>query len=174
MSLRVRSFVEAVRQCFNCYKFGHVKAGCRTKQRCILCGEERMHGRCEKSLRCANCGEAYKSTDRRCSVYQYNMELKKVMAENNVSLREAEELLKIDNPKKLPSVTNIRAWPEIKTRNNLTFEDQRKRVIDTTGIQRKSGKAMYSEALQRQEQNVGKKTNNESYERYSEEEEEKN
>lgn len=58
------------------------------------------------------------------------MELKKIMAENNVSLREAEELLKIDNPKKFPSVTNIRAWPEIKTRNNLTFEDQRKRVID--------------------------------------------
>lgn len=53
------------------------------------------------------------------------------MAENNVSIREAEEILKIDRQKMLPSATNIRAWPEITTRNNLTFEDQRKRVNDT-------------------------------------------
>lgn len=172
MSLRVRPFVEAVRQCFNCFKFGHVKAVCRAKQRCIVCGEEGIHGRCEKPLSCTSCGEAHKSTDRRCNVYQYNMELKKVMAENNVSLREAEGILKIDIPKKLPRVINIRTWPEIKIRNNLTFEDQRKRGMDMIGIQKKSGKAMYSEVLQRQEQNVGEE-NNECYEGYSEEEEER-
>jgi len=113
MTLRVRPFVEAVRQCLNCYKFGHVKAGCKAKQRCIICGEEGIHGRYDKPVRCANCGKGHKSTDRKCNIYQYNAELKRVMAENNISLREAEGLIKVDKTIELPSVTNIKSWPEI-------------------------------------------------------------
>lgn len=90
-------------------------------------GEEGIHGRCEKAVKCANCGESHKSTDKRCNMFQYNMELKKIIAENNISLREAEDISKIHNPIKLPRITNIRTWPKIDTnnKNSLIFEDTR-------------------------------------------------
>ncbi|EFN69419.1 hypothetical protein EAG_04177, partial [Camponotus floridanus] len=56
MTLKVRPFVEAARQCFNCYKFGHVKAGCKAKHRRIICRKEGIHGKCDKFVRYANCG----------------------------------------------------------------------------------------------------------------------
>lgn len=109
MSLRVRSYVEAVKQCFNCYKFGHIKTVRRAKQRCIICGKEETHERCEKSVKCANCREEHKSTYRKCKVYKYNMELKKITAENNVSLRGTESLVIRDKPQKMPSLTSKRS-----------------------------------------------------------------
>lgn len=32
VNLRVRPFIEAVKQCFNCFKFGHIKSVCRAKK----------------------------------------------------------------------------------------------------------------------------------------------
>jgi len=174
MTLRVRPFVEVVRQCFNCYKFGHVKAGCKAKQRCIICGEEGIHGRCDKPVRCANCGKEQKSTDRKCNIYQYNAELKRVMAENNISLKEAEGLIKVDKTKELPSVTNIRSWPEINAKKKSTFEDSRKRIDHISDMRRERGRATYSEIIQRQVQTIEKRRISDSDESCSEEEEEKN
>lgn len=115
-----------IRQCFNYYKFGHVKAGYRAKQRYIICGEEGIHGRCDKPVRCANCGKGHKSTDRKCNIYQYNAELKRVMAENNISLKEVEGLIKVDKTEELLSMKNIRSWPEINIKKLSNLKTQEK------------------------------------------------
>lgn len=71
--------------------------------------EEGIHGKCEKPIRCANCEKEHKSTNRRCNIYQYNAELKRIMAENNISLKESEGLIKVNKIKELPSIMNIRS-----------------------------------------------------------------
>lgn len=61
IALRIRPFTELVRQCFNCFKFGHKKNWCKADRKCINCGQTE-HGRCEKETRCANCAGMHKAT----------------------------------------------------------------------------------------------------------------
>lgn len=79
--LKVRPFVPMVKQCFKCYRYGHFKVHCRNRERCKVCGED-FHGRCDRELKCINCGGNHMSNDKRCDVYLYNRGLKRTMAEN--------------------------------------------------------------------------------------------
>ena len=49
----------SVMQCFNCQSFGHSAKNCRSKQKCLICGESHTHKGCpDKNARkpkCANC-----------------------------------------------------------------------------------------------------------------------
>ncbi|XP_011632335.1 uncharacterized protein LOC105424010 [Pogonomyrmex barbatus] len=90
--LRVRSYVAPVMQCYKCFRYGHRKIHCKSEECCINCGEK-AHGHCDKPTKCRNCGEGHKSTDRKCDVYERNQRIKKVMAYNNASYKEAIEIL---------------------------------------------------------------------------------
>ncbi|XP_039306479.1 uncharacterized protein LOC120356765 [Solenopsis invicta] len=61
IGLKLRPYVEPVRQCFNCFQFGHFKAFCRNKTKCITCGDNR-HGDCHKSTVCSNCEGDHRPT----------------------------------------------------------------------------------------------------------------
>ena len=49
----------SVRQCFNCQSFGHSAKNCRSKPKCVICGESHSHKGCPKKEakqpKCANC-----------------------------------------------------------------------------------------------------------------------
>jgi len=92
-AVRIRSFVEPVKQCYNCYRFGHLKATCRIEKLCLICGDK-FHGICNKEAKCINCGKNHKATNKICSTIIYNMNLKKIMAERNISIQEAKTLLR--------------------------------------------------------------------------------
>lgn len=83
-SIKVRPFITTVRQCFNCFKFGHIKAVCRSEEICIVCGM-RAHGPCDREPKCRNCDKNHRSTFRKCIEYEYNRKVHVVMAYNNVS-----------------------------------------------------------------------------------------
>ena len=38
----------SVRQCFNCQCFGHLAQNCKSKQKCVICGENHSHKGCPK------------------------------------------------------------------------------------------------------------------------------
>ncbi|KAK0162390.1 hypothetical protein PV327_006170 [Microctonus hyperodae] len=61
--LKVRPYVQQVKQCFDCFRYGHIKAVCKSEQRCIICSGK-MHERCSNKIRCRNCGGEYKSTSK--------------------------------------------------------------------------------------------------------------
>ena len=55
-----------VRQCFNCQCFGHSAQNCKSKQKCVICGENHSHKGCPKKEvkqpKCANCSGPHVET----------------------------------------------------------------------------------------------------------------
>lgn len=92
------------------------KTGAKQKK-CINCGEKE-HGRCEENVRCANCGGLHKATFKRCPDYEINWQLKKIMAEENVSIFEAKEIYKgkLMNTEYV-DINKTREFPELRKRD---------------------------------------------------------
>ncbi|XP_071582149.1 uncharacterized protein [Temnothorax nylanderi] len=90
--IKVRPYIAAVKQCFKCFRFGHIKSACKSEERCIICGDM-AHGNCTKSPKCRNCGGNHRSTYRACNVYEKNKSINVIMGYQNVSRREAERIL---------------------------------------------------------------------------------
>lgn len=52
----VRPYVKPVRQCYTCYKFGHGKGSCKSKQMCSICAEQHSFKECTSEIKkCINC-----------------------------------------------------------------------------------------------------------------------
>lgn len=73
-SLKIRPYVEPVNQCFNCFKYGHVKSMRKSERRCIICATKE-HSRCQRKENCINCGENHRSTSKQCKVFQYDRKI---------------------------------------------------------------------------------------------------
>ncbi|CAL1681333.1 unnamed protein product [Lasius platythorax] len=122
MAIKVRPFMEPVKQCFNCFKFGHYKTECRASRICIICGED-YHGTCEREIKCTNCCRRHKPTYRRCQEYIYNFQLKKIMAESNKTIEEAKALLKGGSRHESIFWRNEKEWPVINQKEPDRLED---------------------------------------------------
>ena len=64
----------SVRQCFNCQSFGHSAKNCRSKQKCLICGESHSHKGClnkeAKKPKCANCKGPHVASYKGCPEYK--------------------------------------------------------------------------------------------------------
>lgn len=76
--------MDPVRQCFTCLRFEHYKDSCNRFKTCINCGKA-FHGPCKERARCVNCGENHNAKDKQCIVFQENAEIKRLMAEEQIS-----------------------------------------------------------------------------------------
>ncbi|XP_076549053.1 uncharacterized protein LOC117609874 [Osmia lignaria lignaria] len=93
VSVRVFPFVEAVKQCYRCFAFGHIQSQCRNKyKRCIRCLENE-HGQCDRPAKCLNCGGDHTSLSKGCWQFQREKAVKKVMAYRNVAYATARDLV---------------------------------------------------------------------------------
>ncbi|XP_071574383.1 uncharacterized protein [Temnothorax nylanderi] len=116
INLRVRPYVPQVRQCFNCFRFGHNKLNCKSDTRCIVCGDK-AHGQCEKETRCCNCGGHHKSTFRGCPLFEKTKNINIVMAHRNISFHSAKRAVEGDTS--LPpsesgnKFINPSIWPDL-------------------------------------------------------------
>ncbi|KMQ86946.1 nucleic-acid-binding protein from mobile element jockey [Lasius niger] len=90
--LKVRPYIETVKQCYNCFRFGHMKTVCKREAKCPVCGAE-AHGLCNEPLKCCNCDGSHRSTYKGCSVYQRNRDIKVIMAYDNVSYHDAVRMI---------------------------------------------------------------------------------
>ena len=90
--IKVRPFITSVKQCFKCFRYGHIKAVCKSDELCIVC-TEKAHGRCDKAPKCRNCGGNHKSTYKRCREYEHNKNVHVTMAYHNVSYGVAARIL---------------------------------------------------------------------------------
>ncbi|XP_076393810.1 uncharacterized protein LOC143265449 [Megachile rotundata] len=66
VGIRIEPYVEPVKQCFRCLRFGHYQAQCREEhKRCAMCGDK-QHGECDRKPKCLNCGGEHRSLARQC------------------------------------------------------------------------------------------------------------
>ena len=64
----------SVRQCFNCQCFGHSAQNCKSKQQCLICGENHSYKGCPKKEakqpKCANCSGPHVASYKGCPEYK--------------------------------------------------------------------------------------------------------
>ena len=64
----------SVMQCYNCQCFGHSAKTCRSKQKCLICGENHSHKGCpsreSRKPRCANCNGPHVASYKGCPEYK--------------------------------------------------------------------------------------------------------
>ena len=64
----------SVMQCFNCQSFGHSAKNCRSKQKCLICGESHTHKGCPnkeaRKPKCANCKGPHVASYKGCPAYK--------------------------------------------------------------------------------------------------------
>ena len=61
----------SVTQCFNCQSFGHSVKNCRSKIKCLICGEGHSHKGCpNKEAKCANCKGPHVASYKGCPEYK--------------------------------------------------------------------------------------------------------
>lgn len=85
-------------QCNHCLRFGHTQKLCRSNPRCNHCGSVNhsvdvcplSHG-----PKVSFCNLPHLATDRSCREWSFQSEIKKIMATENISYREALDLKKI-------------------------------------------------------------------------------
>lgn len=66
--VRVKNYIPEIRQCYNCFGYGHFKKFCRTRKKCLLCGLD-FHGQCTATIKRINCGNSHKAIDKSCPIY---------------------------------------------------------------------------------------------------------
>lgn len=104
----VEPYYYPVVQCFKCLRFGHTISQCKGKDRCKNCGQEDCTNPCIKEVTfCVNCGNNnHISLSRQCPFYKKQQDIKKVMAIENTSFKEAEFI--VNNPSYAKITTNNR------------------------------------------------------------------
>lgn len=90
----------------------------------MICGGI-YHGQCDNRIRCTNCGDNHKSNFRKCREFIFNYQLKKTMAERNLSAYEAANMIK-GNRSSYDLRYNNKEWPMAE--NGETAVD--KNIID--------------------------------------------
>ena len=64
----------SVRQCFNCQSFGHSAKNCRSKPKCVICGDSHSNKGClkkeAKQPKCANCTGPHVASYKGCPEYK--------------------------------------------------------------------------------------------------------
>ena len=64
---KVRPFVFSPVQCYHCQRLGHVAESCRSRVRCLICGEGHDKSECNSnSVKCALCSGPHKANDKEC------------------------------------------------------------------------------------------------------------
>ena len=114
----------SVTQCFNCQSFGHSAKNCRSKQKCLICGESHSHKGCPnreaKKAKCANCLGPHVASYRGCPEYK----------------KQAFRQLVVSNQKSYAAAVSQNPLPQTQTSETFQFTaEQLTKFVATVVIQ---------------------------------------
>lgn len=161
LTIKVRPYIMPVKQCFKCFRYGHLKVLCKSEEICIICGDK-AHGRCDKEAKCRNCGGQHRSTNRKCPVYEKNKSIQVIMAYHNISYGSAIRVLegKEDEPARhYDRFEEPERWPKLPSRRNksLPIEPSQTQRIDEIISQdnrKMLGRGAYKKTYNKKDQTV--------------------
>lgn len=134
--IKVFPFIERVKQCYNCFKYGRFQAQCRSTKKCIRCGNEH-HEMCTNELKCLNCQEEHHATSKNCKMLIFNKKIKETMATYNISFQSAKSRIRQEEETIGSGAPIINAWFPL--RNNV----QNTRLNTVENIVEQRGRASY-------------------------------
>lgn len=105
----VDNYIYPVVQCFRCLRYGHTSKLCKSKdERCKKCSSVHEENEtCDMSQYCVHCEtNTHSSISKDCPYYKQQRKIKEKMAQENISFKEAENLIK--NPSYAKVITNNR------------------------------------------------------------------
>jgi hypothetical protein len=91
MKIEISTFAAAVRRCYKCRKFGHIRTFCTKGKQCFSCGEAKREGYCIKT--CLNCNGNHATNTEPCPVIKKQKEINQIMAHSNVGFLEARKIV---------------------------------------------------------------------------------
>jgi len=92
---RVRSYINRVRKCFNCSKWGHSSAFCKRTLVCFGCGKSHDTDLCSNvNFTCPNCNKNHPPLDYNCFIFQKYKIVNYIMAYCNINQYNAKNWLK--------------------------------------------------------------------------------
>ena len=99
----------SVSQCFNCQNFSHSAKNCRSKIKCLICGEGHSHKECPnreaKKPKCANCKGPRVASYKGCPEYK----------------KQAFRLHVVNNQKSYAKVVGQNSLPQPKAQQTFSF-----------------------------------------------------
>lgn len=134
----VEPYIQPVIQCFKCLRFGHTQSQCKGKERCKNCGEEscKTDACNEQTKKCTHCkSDQHNSLYKKCPYYTKQYTIKKTMAIENTSFKEAEAM--VNNPSyakivvnnRFNILNNLENFPELSERTNIYNSNNNIQVI---------------------------------------------
>ena len=131
---RVRPFVFTPVQCYHCQRIGHVAGSCRSKERCLICGEQHNKSECTSSTsRCALCRGPHKANDKNCVFISNAREVEKRKANgekhaeaiNNIREMQGNNLIDVSQSKMQNERENIMITAEVHHAMNSQVNNDR-------------------------------------------------
>lgn len=89
--------------CFGCFIPGHIQAQCKSRPKCIRCGQRKDNENeiCPKlngPPRCANCKGDHLPTDKKCPAFAHEPAIRRIAGDRNISHNEARAILSNSAP----------------------------------------------------------------------------
>lgn len=124
--LKVFPFINKVKQCKKCMRFGHIEVDCKSsKPRCPTCGAD-DHDKCEK-IHCILCkSDDHSANDINCPALLKEKKIARVMSTNNIGYHEAKKQISTKNY--YSALENSSAFPALE-RSPMTYAQSLKSKI---------------------------------------------
>ena len=128
-NIKVHVYVEPLKMCRNCYRYGHTTKRCRSYKICAGCGSNPLieNHKCNESMcnKCLHCQGNHYIFSRECGHYQLNQKISEIMAYESKDFWEAKAQLEKDtNPLGKTSPPKETIDPVIRV-NNREFPQPR-------------------------------------------------
>lgn len=106
-------YIFPMKQCKNCWRFGHKTGACRKNTKCANCGNTHdSEVECAEQTSCLNCGGNHRSDDRRCPERKKQMKVNEAVQKRRITQQEANELLARRDPRHENQFDLLRRYEE--------------------------------------------------------------